>query len=114
MLWQFEALLNDTYGGRSVAAHYNRRTGVLNVGCAGESCGPLSYWTQYAFTFREAKDSSFHLSKARVLSSFGVHPIPVQIKGQYVACDRSEKRFLITYDLQAGLSLACLTGYRIR
>jgi hypothetical protein len=86
--------------------------GVLDFACAGDACGPVSYWTEYAFVFRGAEGSSFRLSEARP-SSFGVHPIPIKVSGRYVACDRAEKRFLITYSLDAGLSLACLTGFRI-
>jgi hypothetical protein len=105
-LWQFEALLNDTFGGRSVSARYDTRTGMVDFACAGD-CGPLSEWSEYAFVFRNARRSSFRLVDAR-LPSFGVHPIPVKIRGQYVACGSTAGRYLITYHLGAGLSLACL------
>ena len=90
-LWEFEALLHDTFRYRHVSAH------ALNFACSDRvGCAPLSYWTPYSFVFSDARNSSFHLSSARVLPSFGVHPLPVKIKGRYVACNRRETRFVIT------------------
>ncbi len=107
-LWQLEALLHDTFGGRAVAAHESPRSGVLNFACAGH-CAPLAYWSPYFFTFSGARHSSFHLSAKRFSPGyFGNYPELIEVKGRTVACDRAGRRFLIKYRDAVGLSLACL------
>ncbi len=61
------------------------------------------------FTFKNARRSAFHLSARRRLISFGNYPIPIKVRGRFVACNRTETKFLITYGSAAGLGLACLT-----
>jgi len=106
-LWQFEALLHDTFPHASqVSAHY--RSGEWwNFSCPG-ACAPLSYWNPYFFTFTGARHSRFHLSKRKGRPVFGNYPIPIKIKGHLVACDPRERTFLITHFDAVGLSLACL------
>lgn len=106
-LWQFEALLNDTFKGRRVSAHYDAGRNEWNFACSG-LCAPLADWNRYFFTFSEARHSKFHLSKRRWLPSFGNYPAAIKVKGRYVACEGNERRFLITYRSGVGLSLACL------
>jgi hypothetical protein len=107
-LWQFEALLYDTFHTRQVSAHYSRGA-AWNFGCAGSRCAPLAYWSIYFFSFRDAQRSTFHLSSRRIPAGyFGNYPILIKVKGRVVACDTAEKRFLITYGSAVGLGLACL------
>jgi hypothetical protein len=110
-LWQFEALLNDTFHSRVVSAHGSASTtGFINFACRG-FCAPLSYWSPYLFTFTGARHSIFHLSNLsakRIAGTFGNYPVLVVMKGHPVACDRHERRFLITYGDAVGLSLDCL------
>jgi hypothetical protein len=107
ILWQFEALLNDTFHSRVVSAHYVPGT-AWNFACAG-FCAPLSYWNPYVFTFADARHSVFHLSMKRIApGTFGNYPILIRVKGHSVACDRAERKFLITYGDAVGLSLDCL------
>ena len=106
-LWQFEALLHDTFPHASkISAHFHR-TDWWNFACPG-ACAPLAYWQPYSFTFSGARHSRFHLSAKRGRPLFGNYPIPIKIKGRLVACDRRERNFLITYGDAVGLSLACL------
>src|SRR5258706_3845501 len=108
VLWQFEALLRDTFGNRSVSAHLQPGR-AINFACANKiGCAPLAYWSPYFFTFTRAHDSAFRVSKKRFPSGyFGNYPFPIWIRGQFIACDRAEKHFLITYSDAVGLSLDC-------
>jgi hypothetical protein len=109
ILWQFEALLHETFHKRYVSAHYIRGV-AINFACASRvGCAPLAYWAPYFFTFSRAGQSDFHVSKKRFPpGAFGNYPLAIWIKGQFVACDRAEKRFLIAYRDAVGLSLDCL------
>jgi hypothetical protein len=106
-VWQFEALLHDTFNGLPVSAHYHQGV-AWNFAACRVGCAPLAYWGIYFFTFKNARRSAFHLSKRRTLAGFGNYPIPIKVKGRFVACNRDESRFLITYGSAAGLGLACL------
>jgi hypothetical protein len=110
-LWQFEALLYDTFHQRRVSARFLRARAEWDFACGGWDCGPLSDWSLYFPTFSRARGSAFHLSSRRFPGGyFGVHPLAIKIKGRYVACDRGERRFLISYGTAVGLGLACLRG----
>jgi hypothetical protein len=74
-------------------------------------CAPLAYWGIYFFTFKNARRSAFHLSTRRTLISFGNYPIPIKVRGRFVACNRAETKFLITYGSAVGLGLACLSTH---
>ena len=107
-LWQFEALLHDTFSKASrISAHYNSNRDWWNFACT-EACAPLAFWQPYSFTFSGARHSHFHLSTKKGRPVFGNYPIPIKIKGHLVVCDRRERTFLITYGDTVGLSLDCL------
>ncbi|HEX6680908.1 MAG TPA: hypothetical protein VF063_09705, partial [Gaiellaceae bacterium] len=103
-LWEFEALLHDTFGRLPVSGHYARGVAWNFAACGRNACSPLSYWNPYSFTFTSARRSTFHLSARRSLPSFGNYPLPIKIKRRYVACDRRERKFLVTYLSGVGLS----------
>lgn len=103
-LWQFEALLNDTFHANHVSVHN------LNFACTGPNCTPAAYWSSYVFTFTGARRSAFHRStKTFRPGAFGNYPEPLRIKGKLIACDANEHHFLITYGDAVGLGLDCLT-----
>jgi hypothetical protein len=102
-LWQFEALLNDTFHAKRISEHN------LNFACAGPNCTPTAYWSAFLFTFAGAHGSSFHAStKTFRPGAFGNYPQPVRINGKLIACDTQEQRFLIAYADASGLGLDCL------
>lgn len=102
-LYQFEALLNDTFHSAHVSAHN------LNFACVGSSCLPSAYWQTYLFTFVSAHGSSFHRSNQTFAPrAFGNFPTLVRIQGKAIACDIGEHRFLIAYGGAVGFGLACL------
>lgn len=103
-LWQFEALLNDTFHTKDVSDHN------LDFACAGQGCTPNAYWSHYLFTFAAPHGSAFHTSARKFPpGAFGNYPSPVRVKGRVIACDRQERRFLIAYGDVTGLGLDCLT-----
>ena len=68
VLWQFEALLHDTFGSDSVCAT-GRRTSLNFTGgpVASSVCKPLAVWSPYFYVFAYAHHSAFHISdKKRV------------------------------------------------
>jgi hypothetical protein len=108
-LWEFEALLHDTFHKLPVSAHYDQGHDWRFAACGRIGCAPLSYWNIYFFTFADARHSRFHLSARHSLPSFGNYPIPIKVRGRYVACNSSESRFLITYASGVGFAPACLS-----
>jgi hypothetical protein len=110
-LWEFEALLRDTFQNLPISAHYDQGQDWRFAACGPIACAPLSYWSIYFFSFKEVRGSTFHLARRRSIRSgaFGNYPIPIKVKNHYVACDRSESRFMITYGSAVGLGLACLS-----
>jgi hypothetical protein len=106
-LWEFEALLQDTFGHLLVSAHYNSGVNWEFAACRN-GCSPNAYWGSYVFTFSAARSSTFHLSDKRVVKDFGNYPTLIRVKRHPVACDRAETRFLITYGDAAGFAFACM------
>jgi hypothetical protein len=105
-LSEFEALLHDQFGDLPVPAHY-RQGCWWNFTACRTGCAPLSYWSIYFFTFTNARNSTFYLSGRGARPNLGNYPMPIKVKGRYVACDRSGSRFLITYGSAAGLAFDC-------
>jgi hypothetical protein len=64
ILWQFEALLRDTFGNRLISAHPARPGSAINFACASRiGCKPLADWSPYVFTFRSPGHSRFHFRR---------------------------------------------------
>jgi len=108
LLWEFEALLRDTFNSRVVSAS----TGLndsLNFTCAG-SCAPSAKYLHYRFTFDHAQASRLHISKRRYTGgTWGNYPRGILIRGHLIACDHAEKRFLISWVFRstASFTLGC-------
>jgi hypothetical protein len=108
LLRNFEALLHQSFPGRSVVSMQTRRSGELNFMCGG-FCAPLSTRAPYWFVFRHPGRSAFHLSSRKFNPGyFGNYPTLVLIRGRTIACDRRETRFLIEYRDAAAFTLGCL------
>jgi hypothetical protein len=106
LLWQFDALLHDTFGRHPVCM--SLRHGGLDF--VDEPCTPHAVYSPYRPTFANARKSAFHVSDFRG-SGFGNYPVPVLIRGHGIACDRLEDRFLIEYSDAAAFTLACLAPH---
>jgi hypothetical protein len=88
IVWEFEALLRDTFG----QALLRDAFGTVEA-CEGprgrvnfvvRPCAPLSDYNFYRFTFADARGSTFARTRKRPAHLGNV--IPVQVGGQYVRC----------------------------
>jgi hypothetical protein len=113
LLWNFEALLRQTFGAgyQGCLEYLNRYTLSFTKDsyCRSHSNADTMY---YRFTFKGASSSAFHVV-ARTFrpAAFGNYPEPIRVERNYVACDPAGHTFLISYGDVYGLSanLACLT-----
>jgi hypothetical protein len=74
-LWNFEALLHDTFGSRYVCTKGNS----LNFIAPSNQCSPLATYRPYIHQFAAARHSAFHLASHLPKRSFGNYPQPVRI-----------------------------------
>jgi hypothetical protein len=104
LLWNFEALLRQTFGGESMSVSRPE-----NFSCRGD-CAPLLKYRLYRYTFSRAGGSKFHIAKRTFGDNgeFGNYPVPVLINGHAVACNAQETRFLIAYRSMASFTVDCL------
>jgi hypothetical protein len=101
LLWQFEALLHDTFGNHQVCA--SGRWGQKFT-----SDEPLCHvlYAKYRHVFANAHNSAFHISSRRAVG-FGNYPQPVLIRGRNIACNARETTFLVKQVDAAALILRC-------
>jgi hypothetical protein len=101
-LWQFEALLRDTFGNQQVC------TAAPN-NFVGGTCTPLARYRPYFYVFADARNSALHVSQrtASGLGSFN-RPGPVLIRNRLIACNKRETRILWAFSLAAGFAVECL------
>ena len=108
LLWNFEALLRETFNRPVVSASMGLNDS-LNFSCAGW-CGPNAKYLHYKFTFAPNRGSTLHVSKRRYIGgSWGVYPRGILIRGHLVACNAEENRFLISwvFTSMASFTLGC-------
>jgi len=82
-LWNFEALLRDTFGNRFVCT----KGASLNFIATTNQCSPLATYEPYSYEFADARHSAFHLVPHLPSGSFGNYPQPVRINGQSSRAD---------------------------
>jgi hypothetical protein len=102
-LWNFEALLHDTFGNRPVCSR-----GGLNFVSPASKCLPLANWDSYDYVFTKARHTAFHLTRHR--PSICNICAPVRVASRYVACDRAERAFLFLLVNRATSSINCVTS----
>ena len=108
-LWQFEALLHDTFGNRPVCA-----SGRWSQNFTDGSCSPLAEFAPYVYVYAGAHGSKFHVTSTKAID-FGNYPQAILIRGRNIACDPHERTFLVKYVDAASLTLGCLgAGYTSR
>jgi len=72
MLWQFEALLHDSFGDHAVCA-----SGRWGQKFISGQCSPHAVYSLYSYVFAHARGSSFHTSAKKRVGGFGNHPSPI-------------------------------------
>jgi hypothetical protein len=103
-LWNFEALLHDTFGSRLVCT----KGASLNFIAPANECSPLATYEPYLFEFARARHSAFHLVTRLPKASFGNYPQPVRINGRFIACDRHDARYLMEFSDASTFTVACV------
>ena len=85
VLWNLDALLHYTFGGR-VVCYDGRRVAIFSVP-GGSGCpAPQARYQPWAFTFRTAHASAFRLVERRGAPVTGATTVPVQVASRYVSC----------------------------
>jgi hypothetical protein len=110
LLWNFDALLHETFGTADVSADRNFNFTDYDARC-GSKCGPSADHPGYAYTFENASGSAFHIAEEPFGPDvvFGAHPVPVLINDLPVACDAAASQFLIRYGGVVSFTLGCLS-----
>jgi len=101
LLWQFEALLHDTFGSHPVCA-----SGQWNQKFTSGDCAPLAVYAPYDYVFARARQSVLHIASKKA-SNFGNRTEPVRVRGRNIACNANETTFLIVQLAGAHFSLSC-------
>jgi hypothetical protein len=105
--WNFEGLLRKSFPGRAVSVKAVPGA-FFDFSCAG-LCGPLSVYSSYAYVFGAPGGSGFHVASRKFhAGTFGNYPLLVLVRGQSVACNQKETRFLIEYGNSVAFTLGCL------
>jgi len=112
VLWNFEALLRQTFG-----SHYKGclrtlsryvETFTTDNYCATHDAAQTMY---YSFAFANQSASAYHLvERTFAPGAFGNYPEPIRVEKNYVTCDPAGRTYLISYGDVFGLSanLACI------
>jgi hypothetical protein len=108
LLWNFEALLRETFGAAGVSVSHGPNR-ALDFSCRGD-CAPLSKYFSYRFTFARPRGSAFHVSSRRYRGeSWGNYPRAILLRGRLIACDERESRYLFSwvFSSTASFTLGC-------
>jgi hypothetical protein len=103
-LWNFEALLHDTFGRRYVCT----KGASLNFIAPTNQCSPLATYEPYLYQFANARHSGFHLVSRLPKASFGNYPQPVRVNGRFIACGSNDRRFLMECSDASTFTVACI------
>lgn len=102
LLWNLEALLQQTFGDREVSV-----SGRANFSCSG-LCAPLAKYSLYRYTFVRPRGSSFRISSRPLRrANFGNALVPVLVRGRPISCDNSDRRYVVRYVNAVSFTLGC-------
>lgn len=89
VIWNLDALLNDTFGDRTDC--YDAKTTSIFSVSRGSGCpAPVARYQTYVFTFLNAFGSQFRLVSLSKPPFTGVTSVPLRVKGRYVSCPDGE------------------------
>jgi len=102
LLLNFEELLWQAHRGRPLHAYCSgNRTHICSEPCRQR----LPYW----YLFKVMGRSQFLVTKLKVTGvDFGPVEAPMSMHGNLIACDTTERRFLVMYSTSATFTLGCL------
>jgi hypothetical protein len=98
VVWNLDALLHDTFGGRTVCLG-------LKSDDFTTSCSSFAVSGYYLYTFATARDSRFRLVRRKRALVLG-NVRPLKVRGAYVSCGGG--RWLALEHGSANLPLACV------
>lgn len=85
VLWNLDALLNDTFGDR-VDCYDAKHVDIFSV-ARGQDCpAPEAEYQTYVFTFLNAFHSTFRLVRLARVPNTGVTNVPVRVDNRFVSC----------------------------
>jgi hypothetical protein len=90
VIWNLDALLNDTFGDRT-DCWAAERAALFSVP-RGSECPPYNagQYEEYVFTFLNARGSQFYLVKLAKAPNTGATNNPITVDNRYVACPNGE------------------------
>jgi hypothetical protein len=109
-VWEFEALLHDTFDRLPGLSALSPRR-VLEPRRLSPRLRAARVLGHLLLHVQERTAVGIPSSTRRTLVSFGNYPIPIKVRGRFVACNQAETKFLITYGSAVGLGLACLSTH---
>lgn len=91
VLWNLDALLNDTFGNR-VDCFDGKRYSLFSVARSSTCPAPEARYQTWDFTFLNASHSSFRLVQLTKEPLTGVTNVPVRVGDRYISCPDGEYR----------------------
>jgi hypothetical protein len=85
VLWNLDALVNDTFGDR-VECYDGKRFAIFSVRHGGYCPPPEARFQTYVFTFLSAHQSAFRLIRLSRAPNTGVTNVPLRIDNRFVSC----------------------------
>jgi hypothetical protein len=85
VLWNLDALLNDTFGNR-VECFDSQRYRIFSVAHGSYCPAPSARYQEWDFTFLNAYHSNFRLVNLAKEPRTGVTNVPVRVGRRYVSC----------------------------
>jgi hypothetical protein len=89
VIWNLDALLNDTFGDR-VDCFDGRQYRIFSVAHGGECPSPEARYQLWDFTFLNAFRSEFELVHLAKEPFTGVTNVPIKVGSDYVSCPGGE------------------------
>jgi hypothetical protein len=85
VIWNLDALLNDTFASR-VACFDSTRYAIFAVPRGSYCPSPEARYQAWDFTFLGARHSAFRLIRLAKEPLTGVTNVPVRVNGRYISC----------------------------
>ena len=89
VIWNLDALLNDTFGNRT-DCYDAKNADIFSVARASECPSPLARYQTYVFTFLNAFGSQFRLVALAKEPSTGATNVPLRVNSRYVSCPNGQ------------------------
>ena len=89
VIWNLDALLEDTYGNRP-ACWDGKRAAIFAVPPGAECPAPAARYQAWDVTFLDARHSQFHLIHLSKEPATGATNVPIRVGSDYVSCPHGQ------------------------